>query len=73
MLEYHPIEAKASDGHPVEYPQNILANDFEGSLSKLDCCKFQKNVGQYFDYYISQFKREILVMLIEHLSIPVIY
>jgi len=34
--ELHPVETKASGGHPVECPQNILANNFEGSLSKLD-------------------------------------
>jgi len=36
VLEYHPVETKASTGHPVKCPQSILANDFEGSLSKLD-------------------------------------
>jgi len=36
MLEHHSVETKASGGHPVECPENILANDFGGSLSKLN-------------------------------------
>jgi len=47
VLEYYPVETKASGRHPVEYPQNILANDFGESLSKLDHGLYiQKNAGQ---------------------------
>jgi len=33
VLEHHSVKTKISGGHPVE---NILANDFRGSLSKLN-------------------------------------
>jgi len=36
VLEHHLVKIKAFGGHPMEYLQNILANDFGGSLSKLD-------------------------------------
>jgi len=42
VLEYYPVETKISSRHPVKYLQNILANDFGGSLSKLDHCTFKK-------------------------------
>jgi len=35
VLEHHPVKTKDFGGHPVEYLQNILANDFGRKLSKL--------------------------------------
>jgi len=36
VLEHHLVETRVSNGHPMEHPQNILANDFRGCLSKLN-------------------------------------
>jgi len=36
VLKHHPIKTKASSEHPVECSQNVLANNFGRSLSKLD-------------------------------------
>ena len=35
VLEHYPVETKIFGGHPVEYPEDILINDFGENLSKL--------------------------------------
>jgi len=66
MLEHHPIETKDFDGYLVECPQNILANDFEGSLSKLDhLLHVQKNAANNLTITYPNSNVKVPMMLIE--------
>jgi len=70
VLEHHP-ETKVSGRHPVEWPQNILANDFGGCLSKLDHCLHSKKYRPIIWSLHPNSNVKVLTMLIEHLSILV--
>jgi len=69
-LKHYLVKIKDSGRHSVEYTQNILTNDSEKSLSKLDhYCTLKKILANNLSITYHNSNMKVPVILTEYLSI----